>query len=58
MSDVLTNRVWSRAGDIAAVEHEDRVVALDLSSPAAPPSYSGNGRDDLHLLAGDSESSS
>jgi len=37
MTDVLTSRVWRRSTAVAAVEHEDRVVALDLSSPAAPP---------------------
>jgi len=37
MTDVLTNRVWRRSSDVAAVEHEDRVVALDLSAPAASP---------------------
>lgn len=52
MSDVLTNSVWRRSGDIAAVEQDDRVVALDLSSPAAPPVVlEGTAATIWHLLA-------
>lgn len=52
MSDVLINRVWRRSSDMAVVEHEGRVVALDLSSPAAPPVVlEGTAAMIWHLLA-------
>lgn len=52
MSDVLTNRVWRRSSDMAVVELEGRVVALDLSSPAAPPVVlEGTAAMIWHLLA-------
>lgn len=37
MNDLLTTGTWRRSSDIAVVEHEDRIVALDLCRPADPP---------------------
>jgi hypothetical protein len=36
MSEVDTE-TWRRSADVAVVEHDDRVVLLDLSDPAAAP---------------------
>lgn len=37
MNDLLIRGTWRRASDIAVVDHEDRVVALNLTRPADPP---------------------
>ena len=37
MTDVLDHLTWHRSNDLAVVDHEDRVVALNLLDPAAPP---------------------
>ena len=37
MNALLSPSTWRRSADVAVVDHEDRVVALDLNNPSAPP---------------------
>ena len=52
MSALLGPGTWRRSADVAVVDHEDRVVALDLNHPSAPPVVlEGTAATIWHLLA-------
>ena len=54
MTDLLTNSVWRRSADIAVVEHDDRVVVLNLDDiAAAPVVLEGTAAIIWHLLEGE-----
>ena len=37
MTCLLSPDVWHRSADVAVIDHDDRVVALNLNDPSAPP---------------------
>jgi hypothetical protein len=37
MTCLIAPHIWRRSADVAVVDHEDRVVALNLNEPSAPP---------------------
>ena len=37
MSCLVRPGSWQRSADVAVIDHDDRVVALNLENPAAPP---------------------